>query len=52
MQGFLKIMLWFKTAKIRGNSKTECDKIRDLRGSALALGVLETKTQELIGQVA
>lgn len=36
-------MLWLTTAKVRGDSKTECDQIRDLWGSAVALRVLETK---------
>jgi hypothetical protein len=44
-------MLWLKTSKIRGDSKSERDKIRDLWGSAIAVRLLETKTQELIGQV-
>ena len=30
MRGLLKTMLWLKTAKVRGDSKGECDKIRDL----------------------
>jgi hypothetical protein len=45
-------MSWLKTAIVRGDSNTESDKIRDLWGSATALSVSETKTQELIGQVA
>jgi len=45
-------MLCLKTAKVRSDSKTKCDKIRDLWGFAIALKVSETKTQELTGQVA